>query len=179
MNKITYYIIALNALMFGAQQLFYPITWVLGMNFMFLDFNLWYQPLSSMFLHGSLMHLVMNMAVLFQFGTMIETHLGKRFFLISYFVGGVVTAILSLFVLLFIAPDGNMIGASGAISVLFGLFGFYNREYLKGLVLSIALMSFVPLLLGVNVAWYAHIIGFALGLAMGFVHYKRRLANDL
>ena len=33
----------------------------------------------------------------------------------------------------------------------------------KGLIIAILLMSFAPVAMGINVAWYAHIIGFALG----------------
>jgi membrane associated rhomboid family serine protease len=31
------------------------------------------------------------------------------------------------------------------------------------------LISFVPLLMGMNIAWYAHLIGFGLGWLSGYV----------
>ncbi|MCR8712610.1 rhomboid family intramembrane serine protease, partial [Campylobacter sp. W0066.1] len=37
----------------------------------------------------------------------------------------------------------------------------------KGLIVAILLMSFVPIFMGVNIAWYAHIFGFICGYALG------------
>ena len=56
-----------------------------------------------------------------------------------------------------------MIGASGVISMLLGMLTFLDKQNAKGLVIAILLMSFIPILMGVNIAWYAHIIGFGVG----------------
>ncbi len=57
----------------------------------------------------------------------------------------------------------NVIGASGAICVLIGFYAVIDKNSTKGLIVAILLMSFVPLLMGVNVAWYGHIFGFMCG----------------
>lgn len=57
----------------------------------------------------------------------------------------------------------NLVGASGAISLLLGVLAFLDASSRKGLIIAILLMSFAPVAMDVNVAWYAHIIGFALG----------------
>ena len=44
----------------------------LGLNMYMLIADFWWQPLSSMFAHGGLAHLGMNMFVLYQFGSLIE-----------------------------------------------------------------------------------------------------------
>lgn len=76
----------------------------------------YYQIITSMFLHGSLLHLAMNMVVLYQFGSMLERFLGKVKFSIFYIGGGVLTNIFSLFWIFYKANNGifiNTIGASG------------------------------------------------------------------
>lgn len=65
-----------------------------------------------------------------------------------------------------------MIGASGAISVLMGCVSYYIIIYRKAMIVLLLISSFAPFLLGVSVAWYAHIIGFALGYALGILRNK-------
>ena len=48
----------------------------------------WYQFLTSMFMHGGLMHLLFNMLGLYFFGRMLENVWGTKRFLIYYFVCG-------------------------------------------------------------------------------------------
>ena len=101
---------------------------------------------------------------------MIEQSLGKLWFILIYLIGGVLTAILSLLLTYFVLGlADNMIGASGALSVLMGLFGYMYRHYLSGLFVAMILISFVPLLMGIPVAWYAHLIGFVLGIGTGAI----------
>ena len=49
-----------------------------GLNLYFLIYDFWWQPLSSMFAHGGIAHLGMNMFVLWQFGNLIERGRGKK-----------------------------------------------------------------------------------------------------
>ena len=112
------------------------------------------------------MHILMNMAVLFQFGSILERYLGWVKFGILYIIGGVITGLLSLGYLAF--ESVNLVGASGAISVLLGFLAYIDRFNRKGLIIVILLVSFAPLLIGVSVAWYAHLIGFGVGYLAGF-----------
>jgi membrane associated rhomboid family serine protease len=163
-------IILLNIIIFLIQQQIGTLSIFFGMNQLFITQDFWFQPLTSMFLHGSFLHLAMNMTALFQVGTMIEKHLGKIFFISVYILGGILTSIISLYIMYYFYNFSNMIGASGAICVLMGIFGFFNRYYLKGIIISILLISFAPLLLGINIAWYAHIVGFVLGIVISFLY---------
>jgi len=61
-----------------------------------------------------------------------------------------------------------LVGASGAISVLFGWIAYVDRFNRKGIFVAILLISFAPLLLGINIAWYAHLIGFGVGFCIAF-----------
>ncbi len=60
----------------------------LGLNMYFTQASFYWQPLSSMFAHGGLGHLGMNMFVLYQFGNLIEKYRGKKELLVVYIVVG-------------------------------------------------------------------------------------------
>ena len=76
----------------------------------------WWRLVTSMFLHGGLVHLAVNMVSLLYLGRVAHFRFGPGAFLLSYFVGGIAGSLLSL------AVNANRvsIGASGAI---FGLAG--------------------------------------------------------
>ncbi|MEA3315911.1 MAG: rhomboid family intramembrane serine protease [Campylobacterota bacterium] len=141
----------------------------LGLNIYFFENGFYYQLLSTMFAHGGIAHILMNMFVLYQFGNMIEMAIGKARFLSLYFIGGILTSIGTLAYMYFTSNWANVVGASGAISVLLGWFALKDIEQRKGIFVWIILISFAPLLLGLPVAWYSHLIGFALGWIMGFI----------
>ncbi len=82
-----------------------------------------------MFLHGSIMHLLLNMYSLYIIGTQIETFLGRWKYLVIYLVSGIAGGLLS------VCMGSNVIsvGASGAIFGLMGAllyFGYNFRTYL-------------------------------------------------
>ncbi len=87
---------------------------------------------TSMFLHGSLGHLISNMLFLNIFGDNLEDHLGHIKYLLFYFVSGLGGALLQLaFSLNSTIPN---LGASGAIAGLMGaylvLFPYHKIETL-------------------------------------------------
>ncbi|HEF1764725.1 TPA: rhomboid family intramembrane serine protease [Campylobacter jejuni] len=161
---LTIFLIFLNILYYFLIS--YDYYNILGLNILFFNGAYW-QLLSSMFLHGNLTHLILNMIVLFQFGRMLETYLGALCFIFIYFIGGLLCSLLSVFYVYFdfkyFGENINVIGASGAICVLMGFYAVIDKNSTKGLIVAILLMSFVPLLMGVNVAWYGHIFGFMCG----------------
>ena len=80
----------------------------------------------------------------------------------------ILTALFSLVFIYFGANNGhfiNVVGASGAICVLFGVYAGIKKDAIKPMIIALLLMSFLPMALGVNIAWYAHIIGFGVGIA--------------
>ena len=83
-----------------------------------------WQPLTYLFLHGGLLHLLLNMLMLWMFGCDIERVWGRQRFLIYYFLTGIGAGLcvvaVNLSPLLFGRPAlagaaGATIGASGAI----------------------------------------------------------------
>lgn len=76
--------------------------------------------LSSMFLHGGLMHLAGNMFFLFVFGDNVEDKMGHGRFVLFYVLGGVVATLAhGAFSLGSSLP---LVGASGAISAVLGAY---------------------------------------------------------
>ena len=77
---------------------------------------------TSMFLHGGLLHLFGNMAFLMVFGRNVERAMGSLLFLAFYIVCGVAAALVHICV----APYSAVpyIGASGAISAVIGAYVF-------------------------------------------------------
>ncbi len=90
----------------------------------------WWRLLSSAFLHGSLLHLGMNMLVLWQAGQLVERIFGSLRFTGLYLLAGVGGGLGSLLWGLVSQQPVNSVGASGAIfGIIGGLFAFIGREH--------------------------------------------------
>src|SRR5688572_10984991 len=86
----------------------------------------WITPLSSALVHGGWTHLIVNMLMLLYAGSQVERIIGGSGLLFAYIAGALAAAAAQFAV----EPQSvvPMIGASGAISALFGLFAlFYGR----------------------------------------------------
>ena len=134
-------------------------------------------PLTSIFLHGGFMHLVMNMWMLRIVGQSVEDGLGHFWYLWLYLLAGIVAAMTHyLSGPLDLRP---IVGASGAIA---GIMGAYLRLYPTRRIVCLWLFWLIPLpaiaFLGFwvleqfinaavgtdsGVAWWAHIGGFVVG----------------
>lgn len=134
----------------------------------------YFRLVSSLFLHGGLIHLLFNSYALFLFGSIVESIYNSRRFAVVYFCSGVAGAILTqLFY-----PQVVSVGASGAIFGLIGLLfasGFRkNAPKRLNSVTGTALlpMIVINLLLGFTVPGInnlAHIGGLATGFVFGLV----------
>jgi membrane associated rhomboid family serine protease len=141
-----------------------------------------YTIFTSMFVHGSLFHLLSNVWFLFVFGPAVEGRIGFIRFLFLFLLSGLAAALLQGFSL----PESTipMIGASGAVS---GILGAYLILFLRARVLTVIppfiffffwvpapiylgywiVIQFASAFFGVQgVAWWAHIGGFILGLSV-------------
>ncbi len=164
---ITNIIIIVTLLMYVLQTNIEHGSIILGLNLNFIENGLYFQPLSTIFTHGGVAHLVMNMFVLYQFGNLIETHRGKGQLLFLYFVGGILTSLGSFAFMYYLGLYHNLVGASGAICVLLGYVALVDKYQRKGIITWVLVISIFPVLLGLPVAWYAHFIGLALGFVLG------------
>lgn len=147
----------------------------------------WTTMVTSMFLHGSWMHLIGNLWFLWIFGNNVEDSMGHGRFLVFYLLAGLVASGAH------IASDPTspvpMVGASGAISAIMGGYlVLYPKARVHTLFIIIIILRVFPLpawffllywfLLqvassslelaggGGGVAFWAHIGGFAAGVAM-------------
>lgn len=150
---------------------------------------------SSMFMHGSLIHLIGNMWFLWVFGPAVEGKLGTMRFVILYLMAGAGAALLQGAVMP--ASEIPMVGASGAIS---GVLGSYLVIYPRARILTMVppfffLFFWVPAFIylgywffiqllnvfsGVQgVAWWAHIGGFVVGmLLVPLIRPRRKYQAD-
>jgi membrane associated rhomboid family serine protease len=104
--------------------------------------------LTSMFLHGGLLHLGGNMLYLWIFGNNIEEAMGHAKFTLFYFASGIAAALA----MLFIDPASQlpMVGASGAIS---GVLGAYMLLYPRARVHVIIPLGIIFFPLWVRAVW--------------------------
>lgn len=99
-----------------------------------------YQLLTSVFLHGNLAHLVLNMYALYAFGKPLERRWGSGHFMAFYLTVGVLANVASyLFFRLTGAENVSLIGASGAIYGVLLAFGSYYPE------IKVLLFFIIPL----------------------------------
>jgi membrane associated rhomboid family serine protease len=150
----------------------------------------WVTVFTSMFMHGSLLHLGGNMLFLWIFGGNIEDSMGRGRFVVFYLLGGVAALLAQVA----IDPDATVptVGASGAIAAVLGGYAvLYPRARVVTLIFIIIIFTIVELpalvVLGLwfllqllygasdlaeplggsgGVAYFAHIGGFIFGLVL-------------
>jgi len=144
-------------------------------------------PITTLFLHFDLTHLIGNMIFLSVFGNVVEKEASGKITLIAFFVGGIGSLIISSF---YYGFSIAMIGASGAIFTLATV-----AMLIKPLKLSL-LFFFIPLGLvailyfifnifavffefGGNVGYVAHVAGFLIGIPFGISYSKGEWLKNL
>jgi len=148
--------------------------------------------LFSIFLHGGVMHLAMNMLFLWVFGNNVEDAMGHGRFIAFYLICGVAAGLIH--VITNLNSKIPTVGASGAIA---GVMGAYIVLFPRARILTLVPLFFyftfveIPAVVflgfwfllqllmaggGGNVAWFAHIGGFIAGLLLvrKFVRYSPR-----
>lgn len=174
----TYILIMACVLMFGICCIFDGIDALrsitnytalkMGANFapLIRQGELW-RVITYMFLHASLLHLIVNMYSLYALGASVENFLGRWKFIAVYLVSGICGGLLSA------ATGSNTIsvGASGAIFGLAGAllyFGYHYRTYLgEAIKKQIIPIILINLLIGYLIAGidnFGHIGGLIGGI---------------
>jgi len=197
---VTYTFLVLNALVFF-WQLGDPDGNGYAMAYAAIPANVmagedWFTLLTSQFMHGGVMHLLGNMLFLWIFADNIEATIGSPTFLLFYLLGGIAASIGH------IAVDPlspiPMLGASGAISAVLGAYVvLFPKSRIKAFFLFIPVRIPALFFLGfwfitqlskgmqtltgieTGVAWWAHIGGFAFGIAGGFWMRQRFMPATL
>lgn len=157
---------------------------------------------SHMFMHGGFGHLFVNMFVLFSLGILCERIIGRKRFIWFYLLSGVFAGLLSVimagffgfgfFEKVFGGPDVPMVGASGAIFAIAGLFvmllprlrfsiiflPFFSLPAYIMVPLVLILTWLVTIAVGLPIGNVAHFGGFLAGIAYGYylrVKYRRKV----
>jgi len=156
----------------------------------------WPTLITSMFLHGSWMHLIGNMWFLWIFGNNVEDSMGHVRFAVFYLLTGVIAGLAHVVV----DPDSLVptVGASGAISAIMGAYlVLYPRARVKTLFIIVILIYFVDVPAWVylvywlfiqtvsqtvqgtasGVAFMAHIGGFLAGVLLIKLFQNRTLVD--
>jgi membrane associated rhomboid family serine protease len=158
----------------------------------------WLTIVTSMFMHGSILHIAFNMLFLWVFGNNVEDAMGRVRFLLFYLLAGAA----AVYAQSALQPDATVptIGASGAVA---GVLGAYALLFPRAKVLTLIFIIFfvtlveIPafVMLGIwfvlqflpalgqvaapdvgggGVAYFAHVGGFAFGLALVKLFATRR-----
>jgi membrane associated rhomboid family serine protease len=146
-----------NVAGFLVQFVFPRIVQVFGLSPDLVLGSLWvWQPVTYMFLHGDVFHILFNMLVLWMLGVEMERLWGTVAFVRYYFVSGVGAAMVTILVsLLPFAFAGQVwysltIGASGAIYGLLFAYAYYYPT---------RPMMFFPIPIPIQAKYFVMILG--------------------
>jgi len=166
----------------GKVTLLFGLSWP-GMRHLFL-----WQPVTYIFLHGGLLHILLNMLGLFFFGPDTERAIGTKRFLWLYFICGILGG-LGWLLLTGRQTPFPCIGASGAIFGILGAFAalfparpitlllfFVIPVTMQARTLALALAIFSLLFMAGqagNIAYAAHLAGGLTGYLYIVIFYNR------
>lgn len=138
--------------------------------------------LTSIFLHGSVIHILSNAFALAIFGLLTEKNIGTKKFLFVFFAGGIFANLISL---MFYSKS---LGASGAIFSCIGVLAFIKPRLMVwayGVPMPMAVaaafwfvLDFFGAFYPSNIANIAHIAGLLFGIFIGIFlkkKYKERV----
>ncbi|WP_395140432.1 rhomboid family intramembrane serine protease, partial [Armatimonas sp.] len=152
--------------------------------------HLQFLPLISYaFVHSDLFHLLGNMITLYVIGVHLEEALGNLAYLVAYLTGALVAGLAHVLItnafFPVAAPEESLIGASGAIFAVLGLFAvrfWRTRVRLFGVpavpaAIAVSIVMVLQIFLAIRslvtpgadqVAYTAHLAGFFFGLGIAF-----------
>lgn len=180
-SAITYILIILNLLVYSITA--YLSGSILDSNINVLIFlgakvnelinrGEYYRLITCMFLHGGIIHVVLNMYALNSLGPLVETVYGRRKYILIYFLSGIVSSIFS-----YKFSSGISVGASGAIFGLLGatlVFGIRMKSRIgKGFMTNILSVIAINLFIGFsipNVDNFGHLGGLLGGMAVSYFY---------
>jgi membrane associated rhomboid family serine protease len=132
----------------------------------------WYRIFTPVLVHASVAHILFNMYALYQLGPSVESRVG-----VPSYVGLLVAAAGwgGAFAFYLGGPEDLLVGASGAIFGLFGLWihsayrlrdTAFGRSMLSSLGITLALNLALPFLIP-GISWQGHLGGLVAGILMG------------
>jgi membrane associated rhomboid family serine protease len=145
----------------------------------------WWRAFTALFLHANLLHLGMNGAGLWLFGSAVEKTMGRWRLLVVFLLGGALGNLASAFV----AHYDVAIGASGGIFAVIGAFGVGVWRLRSPMYIALRRRLLVILMLMVatdftigglepQVDNLAHVGGFFAGILLAVVLWPRRASSE-
>ncbi len=134
----------------------------------------WWRLLTSPFVHADIIHLLSNSMLFLVFATLLNNYFGRWAFPILSLVGAAATEALSL---LTYPPDVRLVGASGMVYLMAGMWLVYFAKHSSYLQLSQRIMRAIAFILVVlvptqiepEVSYRTHAIGFGLGVFIAWM----------
>ena len=173
-SNATLYIILVNVLVFIATN--YTniafrglplIYWLSLIPNLVNNYGWVWQFVTHMFVHGSFMHLLVNMYALLFFGPSLERRLGTREFILFYFLCGILGGVVGYaFYLLLGMGNVAVLGASGAVYALMFLCAVFFPN------MQVLLLFIIPLKLPYAVLVFTaiEIVSQVFSLSNGVAH---------
>ena len=160
-----------------SEALFFPLFGLVP-KLVWSEKMIW-QPVTYLFFHGGIWHVLINMFVLWMFGSELERFWGKNHFLKFYFITGVGSGLVTM--LVNIQSITPVVGASGAVYGVLLAYGltYPNRTvYLYGIipikslwfVLGIGFIAFMSSF--DNMSQVSHVTHLS-GMLIGYVMLKK------
>ncbi len=134
--------------------------------------------ISSIFLHGSLIHLIYNLFALILFGLILEKFIGAKKFLLVFFISGIIANLIAInFYNLSLGASGAIFGIIGCLTILkpnMPVFAFSIPMplFIASIIWIIGdlIQTFVPS----NIGTIAHLSGIIIGILFGFFYRKKQ-----
>ena len=129
---------------------------------------------TAMFLHAGLLHVALNAYFFWLFGRVVESVFGRTWMLLIFLVSGFLASVASY---AFGPVLALAVGASGAISGVFGAFIAYNyrRRHLAAnaanlrMALTVIVLNAFIAVAYSSIDWRAHVGGLVAGFALGYL----------
>jgi membrane associated rhomboid family serine protease len=123
--------------------------------------NQWDRLITSGFLHANVPHLLINMFVLYQFGSIVERYYQRTFgenglsmFVLMY-VGALVVSEIPSYLKHKANPNFNSVGASGAVAAVLFAFILYDPW---NILLLFFIIPMPAVVLGIGYLWYSAVM---------------------
>ncbi|OQX29840.1 MAG: hypothetical protein B0D92_01675 [Spirochaeta sp. LUC14_002_19_P3] len=151
-----------------------------------LRLGMFWTPLTYMFVHGGISHLLFNMVFLIFIAPSVEERMGSREFTVYYLLTGVLAGLFSVFAYMASGANTFIVGASGALyGVLLAFAAYFPQARLMvfyvipmrapyAMALFAGLDLFMQLRGGTGVAHLTHLSG----LFFGYLYFLIRLRID-
>ncbi|MFH1257417.1 MAG: rhomboid family intramembrane serine protease [Candidatus Micrarchaeota archaeon] len=183
MRMMTHYLLGATILVFILQVLFgAPFNSFFSLTPSLLLQQPW-TLVTSMFLHGSVLHIFFNMFGLLMFGPFLESKIGRNNFLLVYFASGILGSIGFAIT----SGFGNIpvVGASGAIYGILGCLALLQPNltvlvffFPMPIYMAAIFWFFIEFSNGIGdlqpgIANFAHVFGLVGGLLAGYYLKKK------